>query len=223
MKALVAYRCRRTCLAIVLAALGCIHYSSQAPDSETESNADSKARYTKAAKQKESESMFLFEPTLELIPSPIVCTPEAISQVEQRMVVKFPQEFKQFLLDVNAARVWPPAIPRAILGESDDCSGVQYFAGVDSSPVTELEAMQFGCRFNERVPVGIISFARTDGIHRYCISVRERDYGGIYYWRGEVADEILPGEENSEDELSLVARDIRTFIQDLVPDPAYAP
>jgi hypothetical protein len=152
------------------------------------------------------------------------CSEDDIRAAEKELNVVFPPVYRAYLLENNAVS-FGSGLVGPTEDEFDGPLPVGEFYGVDPKKPPDshdLRARRNGYDFPKRVPAGIVKIGESvSGYHAFCMSLREQDYGAIYYW-----DPGLPWEEREEDNvptmqyLTKVADDFESFWNTIrVEDP----
>lgn len=88
-----------------------------------------------------------------------------------------------------------------------------YRAKISGEKKRSVENMLRLLREDEAIPNRLIPFADEDGGNLFCFSVREEDYGAIYYY-----DHEFEYGEDPEDHVTYLAESITIFINSLVEE-----
>ncbi|PHR87700.1 MAG: hypothetical protein COA78_36940 [Blastopirellula sp.] len=112
-------------------------------------------------------------------------TEEDIVSFEQRIGYKLPSGYRQFLLEHNGIHfnqslgvIWT----KDEFEEYPICE-VYGFFGITMERNNNIETLQEGYKFKDRVPKGYYAIANTPVPAQFiCISLNEENYGRVYYW-----------------------------------------
>jgi SMI1-KNR4 cell-wall len=136
-----------------------------------------------------------------------------IGQVESRLSIHLPQDYKNFLLSHNGGRTEPWMMFNIQGNESDSHAIAGFFFGIGGDGNIDLEANRRV--YSDRVPENILPIASDPGGNLLCISVSGEDEGKLYFWTHE--EECEEGETPSYENLYPVADNFENLLQSLTP------
>ena len=119
------------------------------------------------------------------------CSPEDIDRVEKELNVRFPNDYRKYLLERNSISL-KDAYFRG-KGRSLEVGAI-YGVNPEHIPVMyDVRHGQIAYEFKERVPAGIIKIGHSvSGYHAICISTRKADFGRVFFWDPQVPWEDGP-------------------------------
>ncbi|MDT4329063.1 SMI1/KNR4 family protein [Methylomonas sp. MED-D] len=128
----------------------------------------------------------------EIIESAVPLSESDIERIEERIGIKLPSELKMFLLKSNGGKPKPDTV--CFEGEYFD--SVAFFYGEEfRSYVSDLILSTENYR--DLIPGHYLPFGESPGGNVYCLSLKDEDYGAVYYWDHEMANyDGEPWEEN---------------------------
>ena len=101
-----------------------------------------------------------------------------ISELEERIDWRLPEEYRDFLLEFNGGRPEPDIAD--IKGLPGGCSDVQFFFGI--YPSEEAYSIDWNLEtLVERLDDGVLPIACDSGGSVYCLSLHAEDYGVVSY------------------------------------------
>ena len=132
-----------------------------------------------------------------------------IIEVEKRMDLLFPTEFKDFYLQHNGGN---PERNKYYKWNKESQTRINSFERITKEGTAGPEELYKNMvRLESYLPIGIIPFANDDTGNMFCISARENDYGHIYYCDNENASI-----DDQEECLTLLDKSLKHFIDNLV-------
>lgn len=141
-----------------------------------------------------------------------VCS-EALEQVEKRLDIHLPDQYRQFLLKHNGGKPTPDLFKCANGGSSF----VHKFLAIHDGPYDNFEQENSSFRANKAVPDNIIPIA-CDAFGNYvCLSVSGADIGALYFWNHE-----KQRQKASYKNLCLIAESFDQFLASLFEKPIVA-
>ena len=135
-------------------------------------------------------------------------TSEEISNIEDRLKINFPEEFKEHYLKDNGGYPERDSYPWT----DSSSTTVNTFLSMKYEGFGNLENTYINLILDKKyLPKEILPFAIDDGGNFFCISSRSEDYGAIYYCNN---DEY----ENDEVEVPMkpVEKSFNEFINKLI-------
>jgi len=131
----------------------------------------------------------------------------AITDAERRLGHALPDEYTSFLCARNGGRPEANELP------GDPAVGVTSFLGAGRTDDDDLVSVYDAYR--SRVPAGMLPIAHAEGGNLLCLSLRDHDYGSIFFWDHELESE--EGEPATEENVHLVAGSIPELLGNLAP------
>jgi hypothetical protein len=130
----------------------------------------------------------------------------AIENVEREFSRRLPDDYKQFLLEFNGGK---PETNEFDVPATKTGSGVNFVYGIlatgrDGDLVHEQRLLK------DRLPSGVIAIADAEGGNRVCLSLRNEDFGTVFFW-----DHELESEEDKAAGLAQVAVSFDGFFAQL--------
>jgi hypothetical protein len=161
------------------------------------------------------------------IPKGVECPCQAateaeVGEVEQKLGMRFPDDYREFLMTVNGAVAMTGILEipmKTRTGDEDEPWGVARIYGIsqDAPSYLALLPSQRAYQFDERVPKHYLIIGDTWGVDQVCMSLADPARGKVYFWCPDIgADEPL--EENSTKHLWPAANSFREFWSKLRPD-----
>lgn len=134
-----------------------------------------------------------------------------LSDLETRLKMKLPNDYKKFLLQNNGG-IPIPNVFDFIDGDGQNSNSlVHYFYAVyNDNGHDNLENNYNFFKSERRIPSNILPIAEDPFGNMICISVSGDDYGKVYFW-----DHELEGQSESYDNISLIASSFDEFINNL--------
>lgn len=134
-----------------------------------------------------------------------------LSDLESKLNITFPNDFKEFLLQNNGGIPNPNVFDFINRDGYNANSFVHYFYAVyDGNDYDSLESNYLLYSSEKRLPSNIIPIAGDAFGNLICISISGDDYGKIYFW-----DHELEGQSESYDNMSLIKNNFNEFISNL--------
>lgn len=146
---------------------------------------------------------------------------EDIIDLESRMAAQLPADFKDFLRTHNggsSTTVLCYLIHNNQQGDIGLLHQIYYlkrkYTYRDSNDIRNKLAV-----FEDRMPRHFVPFACDPGGNQLCISVRQKDYGTVYFWAHEEEEEYEDddGTADSYAGIYLVAKSFSEFLEQLRP------
>jgi len=133
-----------------------------------------------------------------------------IAELERKLGISFPFDYKNFLLAHNGGHPTPDSF--SIKGEAEGSkSMIQGFFGIQAGEYDNLfDTMQ---RYHSRVPANFLPIAYDPGGNLICLSVAGEDMGKVYFWDHE--EEAEEGEPPSYDNVYFVADSFNDLLNSL--------
>lgn len=132
---------------------------------------------------------------------------EDLERIEQKFQVKIPATVREHYLAYNGGYSEKPVFT----DKSGNAYIVGWFIPICGEKNRSVENTMRLLREDEAIPDWLIPFADEDGGNLFCFSVREEDYGAIYYY-----DHEFEYGENPEEYVTYLAESITIFINSLV-------
>lgn len=133
---------------------------------------------------------------------------EDVRSFEWSHGLALPASYKEFLLATNGGR--PERDLFTITGfEGNSFGRIHIFFGLND-PVVSCNLDWNIDVFRERIPVGLLPIATTEGVDKICLRVAGGRTGAIFYWDGHAR----AGERN----LYFLADDFASFVSSLHAD-----
>lgn len=127
----------------------------------------------------------------------------AISDLERRLGVAIPQGYRDLLTRVSNGGTVVPVGPR-----SAPAVGIVAVMGVARGDDLDIERRSAEYA-DGRLSGGLIPFADAEGGNLVCFSVRQEDYGAVWFWDHEL--------EGTRETPTWLAADVESFLADLAP------
>ena len=135
---------------------------------------------------------------------------EVLAELEQKLQVRLPQQYKEFLRKYNGGKPVPNVF--AIKGNPYDSRGmIQHFLGVSEGNYRDI--LKQATVFRDRVPSDLLPVARDPGGSLICLAVSGENYGKIYFWDRE--DEVEEGEEPDYRNVYFIANSFDELLENL--------
>jgi cell wall assembly regulator SMI1 len=138
-------------------------------------------------------------------------TEKDIVELEQRLEMSLPSDYRQFLLRVNGGQPEPNAFP--IRDSPRDTHGLlDRLFSVDDKD-TDYDILDNAEVFRDRVPSDLLPIAFDPGGNLICLAVRGENRGKIYFW--DHNNESLPRKTSDYHNVYFVANDFTELIDNL--------
>lgn len=138
--------------------------------------------------------------------------PEDIRDLETRLRVALPEEFKEFLLKYNGGRPTPDAFPFEGL-ENNPYGAIQVFFRI-GGPI-ESSTFDWNMHIMEgRLPAGLFPIACDGGGDLICLSLSGDDAGAVVFW-----DSFGEPKGPSYSDVYRIADSFTAFLDGLQPLP----
>ena len=135
---------------------------------------------------------------------------EDLDRIEQKFHVKIPAEVREHCLAYNGGYPEKPVFT----DKNGDEYSVDLFIPVRDGRKRPMEETLRLLRADDGfIPDWLIPFAEEDGGNLFCFSVRESDFGAIYYYNHE-----FEYGEDPEEHLTCLAESITVFINSMTED-----
>ncbi len=149
--------------------------------------------------------------TIKISKSNVGTSLSEIKNLERQLGRQLPSDYENFLLSTNGG---VPEPNRFEVPQFDTGSGVTWFFGLLGEPKYRDLAYEQKV-LGQRLPNGMIAVADAAGGNRICLSIRNRDFGCVYFWDHELESEL-----NVESPLAQLATTFDEFLSILQPfDP----
>lgn len=139
---------------------------------------------------------------LEFI-NPRPTTPQSVGALESRLGTQLPRSFRNLLVEVSNGGVVEP-----VVANSDPSIGVVAVLGAARGDALDIEDRLAQLR-NGRLVAGLIPIMDAEGGNLVCLSVRQVDFGTIWFWDHE--------RELEGDAATMTAPSFDAFVDDLSP------
>ena len=106
-------------------------------------------------------------------------TPAAVRKVERRLKVKFPADYRQFLLTTNGGT---PTPKHFTVPERGDAIADWWYSIRQERTPGDLEYEQEQAAFWDPLPPGFLAIAHDPGGNTLLLSTQGDDAGSIYFW-----------------------------------------
>jgi cell wall assembly regulator SMI1 len=141
-------------------------------------------------------------------------SPRKLAAVEQKLSIKLPKEYRDFLLSHNGGRPEPDGF-LAINDrgeETDSC--VDWFLAIYNGEDDNFEDNFRAYKIEDvRLPDELVPIATDPGGNLICIAVDGPKCGAVYFWDHEM--EAGTGEKPSYDNVYLIANSFNAFVDSL--------
>lgn len=108
-------------------------------------------------------------------------TEEELWQAENRIGVKLPDEYRQFLLRHNGGHPEPYGLNFECEGEEPQLAAVAYFLAIyDGEDENFFDYFE---TYKDRIPPELIPIARDPGGSLVLLSVKDAHKGKVYFWQ----------------------------------------
>lgn len=111
-------------------------------------------------------------------------TLKAIHLFEEKIGCKFPDDYKNFLLENNGGRPKPDGVP--VSKHLEKVLPIMVFHGIEVN--IESDCIEWDMdAMKDRIPDKLLPIAHSDNNDIYCLDLSDKNYGKIYFWdlRGE--------------------------------------
>ena len=115
-------------------------------------------------------------------------TIDDIKKVEKELSVSFPEDYKKHILKYNGGHPVKNSYPIIEIYDFDrygwgkstiyDCE-IAWFYAINNEDYDIVKENKF---FEDRIPNNFIAIGEGSGGDLICISIREKDYGKVYFW-----------------------------------------
>jgi hypothetical protein len=107
---------------------------------------------------------------------------EDLRSFEKKHGIALPSSYREFLLAANGGR--PERDLLTIVGlEGNPLARIHLFFGLND-PVESCNLDWNLDVFRDRIPMGLLPIATTEGTDKICLSVGEERVGALFYWDG---------------------------------------
>jgi cell wall assembly regulator SMI1 len=128
-----------------------------------------------------------------------------VARLEQRIGRALPSSYRSYLLTQDGGRL------------VDNSEAVKEIFGIGPETPDWANLWDKLDVFRDRVPVWLLPVAQDEYGNLYAISLRDPDAGSVWLWDHE--EEADEGEPPSEDNITQLAPDWATFLNQLSPPP----
>ncbi|HYO72094.1 MAG TPA: SMI1/KNR4 family protein [Archangium sp.] len=139
-----------------------------------------------------------------------------IEEVESRLAIELPQDYRAFLLSHNGGRPIPDAFQMCGRWEM-----VDRFLGIHEGEHDNL--LDYVRAYEGRLPPELLPIAHDAFGNLICLAVRGSQHGGVYFWDHEW--EAGRGEPPSYDNVTCIAESFEAFLASMraLPDEVDGP
>jgi len=139
-------------------------------------------------------------------------TEEEVREIEVGRHIRLPEDYRQFLLQVNGIRM-ADELSQLVFSLRDPKGGTirkfdvyeLYTVSKNAKEVDRILERQHDYHFDVRVPNRFLLIGRTSGPEQICISLSGPDCGAVYYWSAPDVPSWEEAERNSEEWLTFLA------------------
>jgi hypothetical protein len=137
-----------------------------------------------------------------------------IDALEARLKIKFPMDYRLWLLKYNGGRPTPNRFQQKGKSGPYTDSLVAWFLAIHDGKYSNLESKFKNLKvFQKRLPENLVAIADDPFGNEICITVAGKDYGAVYFWDHE--EEGPEGVEPDYRNCHLVADSFTEFINNL--------
>ena len=149
--------------------------------------------------------------TNKIVPNNTGITLEDLTAIEKEYDFKFPEDIKEFYLKYNAGKLEK----RVVRLQVDDWIGYTTFGefySVKTGDFTLEQKLEMQYEDDWRIRwKWLVPFGSDEGGEDFCFSIRDCDYGYIYYFESDNLDE-----DNPENSVIKVGDNFTDFINNMV-------
>jgi cell wall assembly regulator SMI1 len=137
-------------------------------------------------------------------------SPSHLQEVESRLAIELPGDYRAFLLAHNGGRPVPDAFRLSGRWEM-----VDRFLGIHEGEHDNL--LDYVKAYEGRLPPELLPIAHDAFGNLLCLAVRSPEHGGVYFWDHE--GEAERGQPPSYDNVTCVAESFEDFLASLTALP----
>lgn len=134
-------------------------------------------------------------------------TLEKLDEVQQRLQLEFPAEYREFLLKYNGGKPTPNTFTFTDHSGKQSDSLVHYFLAIYGNHIDDLAVEYSDLLSDERILPHLVPIANDPFGNLIVLSVGGEDQGKVYFWDHEIEPETV-GYEN----MSLIADSFTEFL-----------
>lgn len=139
-----------------------------------------------------------------------------IEEIEQYVGLKFPQQYKDHLLQYNGGQCTPNVFSFINCQGKLDESCVNWFLAIYDGKYDNLKKDIYMLKIDEkRMPTHILPIADDPGGNSICISTSGDDEGYVYFWDHEQEVDYTVSDDTDYSNLSLIAKSFNEFLSGL--------
>lgn len=136
-----------------------------------------------------------------------------LDSLEVKYAIKFPQEYRDFLLKYNGGRPNPSKFHYLEVSGPYTDSRVDRFLAIYDGEYDNFEWMYTTLKIKQvRMPSNLVPIASDPFGNQICISVSGNDTGAVYFWDHEKEQDPRLGLPPTSDNVFLVARSFNDFL-----------
>lgn len=152
---------------------------------------------------------------LEIKEPEIAINLEDIVNLEKKLNICFPEDYKQHLLKYNGGHPIKDGAPMiSPIDKSETDIGINWFLAIYNGESSNfLKAYNTFKIWQKRMPDELIPIANASCGNAICISIKGNNYGKVYFWDHE--QEAYEGEEPDYSNVHLIANNFTDFINSL--------
>lgn len=139
-------------------------------------------------------------------------SPSALEELQRQLGVELPEDYVQFMLEGDGARVIHPS---EIAGK--DFSSVREIFGWDDPDASYTFLAKAMRVYKDRVPACFLPVANDQAGNLFCLGIANGYEGKVYLWDHDL--EAEEGEPPTFDNLQFVTASFRELIDRLTPQP----
>jgi len=138
------------------------------------------------------QALRVYEKTMKIVESYKRLSGSDIARIEEKLKVKLPEEYREFLLKYNGGK----PIPDAVRHEGEYLDFVAFFYAARFNIYAD-DLLRNVEEYSEYILDHYLPFAESPGGDVYCLSLKPDEHGSVYYWDHEMANyDGEPWEEN---------------------------
>ena len=138
-----------------------------------------------------------------------------LSAFEDELKIRFPEDYREFLLAYNGGKPSPGVFDVDIDGFINT-TAILRFLCLGSGDFEEYSLRYYFRRYKDKLPTSLLAIATELSANKICISISGSDFGRVYFWdhNWEVT-ERTPDYEN----VHFLAESFTAFLDMLYEDP----
>jgi len=130
-----------------------------------------------------------------------------IDELEQKLGVTLPPDYRAFLLRTNGGR----PVPEDAFGDEDTGSMMNMFYAVKHERISFTIAQEKRA-FRSRIPEDLLPIGDDAGGSQICIGIGPDNYGKVYFWRMYDEEDLDEGEKPDYRNVHLVSETFSEFL-----------